>query len=123
MALVVGPRVGHADPPVVLPVPASEDFADLFRTAFRLLSRRGLVPAVEAEDRVDVRAVPTADAAAHGVDLERLLTSMPPRRRACVVLCWLLEAPTSEAAAALGIADGTVRKHLDAARRQIADGL
>ena len=170
MALVVDPRVGHADPPVVLPVPASEDFAELFRdqyprliralrlagadrwqaediaqetfartfghwrrvrhganppgylfrTAFRLLSRRGLVPAVDAEDRIDVHAVATADAAAHGVDLERLLAAMPPRRRVCVVLCWLLEAPTSEAAAALGIADGTVRKHLDAARRQIS---
>jgi DNA-directed RNA polymerase specialized sigma24 family protein len=76
---------------VVLPVPASEDFADLFRDQYP--------------------------------DLDRLLSAMPPRRRACVVLCWLLEAPTSEAAAALGIADGTVRKHLDAARRQITGDL
>ena len=48
---------------------------------------------------------------------------MPPRRRACVVLCWLLEAPTAEAAAALGIADGTVRKHLEMARRDLSGGL
>ena len=171
--LVVNPGVGHAGPPVALPVPASEDFADLFReqyprliralrlagadqwqaediaqetfartlghwrrvrggsnppgylfrTAFRLLRRRGLVPVVEGEDRIDVSAISPADAAAHGVDLERALAVMPPRRRACVVLCWLLETPTREAADALGIADGTVRKHLEAARRELTGGL
>jgi DNA-directed RNA polymerase specialized sigma24 family protein len=36
------------------------------------------------------------------------------------VLCWLLETPTAEAALALGIAEGTVRKHLEAARRDLA---
>jgi RNA polymerase sigma factor (sigma-70 family) len=92
----------------------------LFRTAFRLLGKRGLLPAGDDEDRPDDRAVPPADAAAYGVDLERALAGLPPRRRACVVLCWLLEAPTAEAAAALGIAEGTVRKHLDAARRDLA---
>ena len=92
----------------------------LFRTAFRLLHRRGLLPGGDDEDRPDERAVSPADAAAHGVDLERALAAMPPRRCACVVLCWLLDAPTAEAAAALGIAEGTVRKHLDAARRDLA---
>ena len=171
MALVVDPRLGHAGPPVALPIPASEDFTDLFReqyprliralrlagadqwqaediaqetfartlghwrrvrggsnpagylyrTAFRLLRRRGLVPVVDDEDRVDVSGVGPADAAAFGVDLERVLAAMPPRRRACVILCWLLEAPTSEAADALGIADGTVRKHLEVARRGLTD--
>jgi RNA polymerase sigma factor (sigma-70 family) len=171
VALVVDPRLGHADPPVVLPIPASEDFADLFRdqyprliralglagadqwqaediaqetfartlshwrrvrggsnpagylyrTAFRLLRRRGLVPAIDGEDRVDLQAVSPADAAVLGVDLERALAVMPPRRRACVILCWLLETPTAEAASALGIADGTVRKHLELARRGLSD--
>jgi RNA polymerase sigma factor (sigma-70 family) len=92
----------------------------LFRTAFRLLYRRGLLPARDDEDRVDDRAVPPADAAAFGVDLDRALRAMPPRRRACVVLCWLLETPTADAAAAMGIAEGTVRKHLEAARRDLA---
>jgi RNA polymerase sigma factor (sigma-70 family) len=91
----------------------------LFRTAFRLSARRGLIPAVDGEDRPDDRAISPADAAAHGVDLERALAAMPPRRRACVVLCWLLEVPTAEAASALGIADGTVRKHLEAARQDL----
>jgi RNA polymerase sigma factor (sigma-70 family) len=171
VALVVDPRLGHAGPAVVLPIPASEDFADLFRdqyprliralrlagadqwqaediaqetfartlghwrrvraganppgylyrTAFRLLRRRGLVPPVDWDDRIDVHAVSPADAAVLGVDLERALAVMPPRRRACVILCWLLETPTAEAASALGIADGTVRKHLEFARRGLTD--
>src|SRR5581483_1603133 len=94
----------------------------LFRTAFRLSARRGVIAAVdddEGDGRADERAVSPADAAAHGVDLDRALAAMPSRRRACVVLCWLLELPTAEAAAALGIADGTVRKHLEAARRDL----
>jgi RNA polymerase sigma-70 factor (ECF subfamily) len=65
--------------------------------------------------------VSPADAAVLGVDLERALAVMPPRRRACVILCWLLETPTTEAASALGIADGTVRKHLELARRGLSD--
>ena len=95
----------------------------VFRTAFRLLYKRGVLPAVEDDEpdaRPDERAISPADAAAHAVDLERALAAMPPRRRACVVLCWLLETPTGEAAEALGIADGTVRKHLEAARRDLA---
>ncbi len=92
----------------------------VFRTAFRLLYKRGLLPAVDGEERPDERAISPADAAAYGVDLDRALAAMPPRRRACVVLCWLLETPTGEAASALGIADGTVRKHLEAARRDLA---
>jgi len=98
----------------------------LFRTAFRLLRRRGLLPGTDSDEWPDERAASAAspaDAAAHRIDLERALAAMPPRRRACVVLCWLLEAPTAEAAAALGIADGTVRKHLEAARRDLAEGL
>jgi len=173
VVLATEAALGHAGPSVVLPVPASDDFADLFReqyprliralrlagadawqaediaqetfartlrhwrrvrggtnppgylfrTAFRLFRRRGLLPGTDADDRPDERAASPADAAAHRVDLARALAAMPPRRRACVVLCWLLEAPTAEAAAALGIAEGTVRKHLETARRDLAGGL
>ena len=55
-------------------------------------------------------------AAVARVDLERALRGMPERRRACVVLVWLLDFDTAEAAEALGIASGTVRKQLALAR-------
>jgi len=48
---------------------------------------------------------------------------MPPRRRACVVLCWLLAVPPVEAGETLGIAAGTVRKQLELARRQLTGQL
>jgi RNA polymerase sigma factor (sigma-70 family) len=90
----------------------------VFRTAFNLSRRRGLHPAspldeVPAEGGLE-------DRVAMRVDLERGLAAMPPRRRACVVLCWLLEMPTAEAADAMGIAPGTVRKQLELARQQFA---
>jgi RNA polymerase sigma factor (sigma-70 family) len=98
----------------------------LFRVAFRLLHRRGLLPASPLDERIEAAPMGTAtpdhpdDAAASRVDLERALAAMPPRRRACVVLCWLLETGTAEAGEALGIAPGTVRKQLELARRQLA---
>jgi RNA polymerase sigma factor (sigma-70 family) len=87
----------------------------VFTTAFHLLRRRGLLPT----SALDETATPGIDdAVAARVDWERALALMPPRRRACVLLCWVLEVPTAEAAGALGIAPGTVRKQLDLARRQ-----
>ena len=44
------------------------------------------------------------------------LAAMPPRRRACAVMCLLSGLSTKEAARALGIAEGTVRKQLELAR-------
>ena len=63
---------------------------------------------------------PTASAAATTVALEAALAGMPQRRRACAVMCLVVGLPAREAAEALGIADGTVRKHLDEARRDLA---
>ena len=48
---------------------------------------------------------------------------MPPRRRACAVMCFVVGLSVQEAAEALEIAEGTVRKHLDEARRDLAAGL
>lgn len=94
-----------------------------FRVAFRILRRRGLVPASPLDDGLRAAAGSTEEAAAVRVDLGRAMAAMPPRRRACVVLCWLLEEPTAEAATALGIAPGTVRKQLGLARRQLLGDL
>ena len=91
-----------------------------YRTAFRLLQRRG-PPA------------PTEPAEAAGVGPEGLITTraavagalagMPPRRRACAVLYLVVGLPTSEVADALGIAEGTVRKHVEEARVDLRAGL
>ena len=53
------------------------------------------------------------------VAVEAALAAMPPRRRACAVMCLVVGLPVQEAARALGIADGTVRKHLEEARRDL----
>jgi DNA-directed RNA polymerase specialized sigma24 family protein len=44
---------------------------------------------------------------------------MPPKRRACAVMCLLVGLTPHQAGDSLGIADGTVRKHLDEARRDL----
>ena len=44
---------------------------------------------------------------------------MPPRRRTCAVMCLVLGLTVHEVALALRIADGTVRKHLEEARRDL----
>ncbi len=93
----------------------------VFRTAFNLSRRRGLHPATPLDDAPAPGAVD--EMVAVRVDVERALAAMPPRRRACVALCWLLEASTAEAAEALGIAPGTVRKQLELARHQLAGSL
>lgn len=92
----------------------------VFRIAFRLLRSRGLVPTTALDEEMAAAGPAVADAASARVDIGRALALMPPRRRACVVLCWLLDAPTGEAAEALGIAAGTVRKQLELARRQLS---
>jgi RNA polymerase sigma factor (sigma-70 family) len=89
----------------------------VFRVAFRLLHRRGLLPMSSLDD--DIPTPGLEDAVIAKVDAERCLAAMPPRRRACVILCWLLDLPPADAAEALGIAAGTVRKQLELARAQM----
>lgn len=63
---------------------------------------------------------PTVSAALSSVGVEAALAAMPARRRACAVMCLIVGLPAREAGEALGIADGTVRKHLEEARRDLA---
>ncbi len=63
---------------------------------------------------------PTAQSAVSSLDIRAALAGMPPRRRACAVMCLVVGLSVAEAGEALGIADGTVRKHLDEARKNLA---
>ena len=65
----------------------------------------------------------TGSAATSTAALESALAAMPPRRRVCAVLCLVVGLPVHESGLALGIADGTVRKHLEDARRDLAEVL
>jgi RNA polymerase sigma-70 factor (ECF subfamily) len=102
-----------------------------YRTAFRLLNRRradggsgarpqaaGTPPPREAADSGD-----TANLVATRLAVAGALAAMPPRQRACAVMCLVLGLSTRDAAASLGIAEGTVRKHLAEARHDLRDVL
>jgi RNA polymerase sigma factor (sigma-70 family) len=90
----------------------------VYRTGFRLLRRRGVVPSSPLDDLPSAGSDP-ADVAAANTDLERALSALPPRRRACAVLCWCLDLSPADAAEALKLAPGTVRKQLELARRDL----
>jgi RNA polymerase sigma factor (sigma-70 family) len=51
------------------------------------------------------------------------LAAMAPRRRECAVMCLVVGLSTREVASALGIAEGTVRKHLAEARDDLHHAL
>jgi RNA polymerase sigma-70 factor (ECF subfamily) len=91
----------------------------VYRTGFRLL-QRSLQRSGRQTASAPEATAPGADAAAAAaVDLEAALATMPPRRRACAVMCLVIGMSVREAGEALGIADGTVRKHLEEARRDL----
>lgn len=93
----------------------------LYTAAFRLLAK---AQRKASRDRVQAVAAPTADptgsAAISAAAVEAALVAMPPRRRACAVMCLVVGLPARDAGAALGITDGTVRKHLEEARQDLA---
>jgi RNA polymerase sigma-70 factor (ECF subfamily) len=88
----------------------------VYTTGFRLWQRSQArrPPAVGAPP-----APSTESAAVTTVAVQNALAGMPPRRRACAVMCLVVGLPVHEAAGALGVADGTVRKHLEEARRDL----
>ncbi|MHB1988455.1 MAG: RNA polymerase sigma factor [Acidimicrobiales bacterium] len=95
----------------------------VFRTAFRL-ARRQLRRAADLP--LDENLAAAADSLADlpvRIDVEAALAAMPPRRRACAVGCLVIGLTTRDVAKALGIAEGTVRKQLELARRTLRSGL
>lgn len=94
----------------------------VYTTGFRLLKRSlgrssrwdlGDLPEVIGDPDPPGRTATTA------VAVEAALATMPPRRRVCAVMCLIVGLSVHEAGEALGIADGTVRKHLEEARREL----
>jgi RNA polymerase sigma factor (sigma-70 family) len=97
----------------------------VYTAGFRLLSRaqRRIADDRTRDDGLTSAAGPsdpTATTATSSVAAHAALSAMPPRRRACAVMCLVVGLSVSEAGEALGIADGTVRKHLEEARRELA---
>ena len=86
----------------------------------RMTLRRRLV-----EQRHQVAGPPAASAPAAGrdLDLERALGSLPPRRRACVVLRYYADLTERETADTLGISVGTVKSQTTRALRQLEQAL
>jgi RNA polymerase sigma factor (sigma-70 family) len=100
----------------------------VYTTAFRLLQRHSRRAfrwrGGGADDAGALAADPrsqTEETATTSVALETVLARMPPKRRACAVMCLLVGLSVSEASDALGIAEGTVRKHLEAARKDLSE--
>jgi RNA polymerase sigma-70 factor, ECF subfamily len=94
----------------------------IYTTAFRLLQR-----SLRRSSRWDVGDLPEAagpedqpgGTATTAVAVQAALAVMPPKRRACAVMCLIVGLSVRETGEALRIADGTVRKHLEEARREL----
>lgn len=92
----------------------------VYTTAFRLFRRHLRKSARwEVREPPEVRA-PSPEGATTTIAAEFILAGMPPKRRACAVMCLIAGLTPREAGEALGIADGTVRKHLEEARKDLA---
>ncbi|MGH9120341.1 MAG: RNA polymerase sigma factor [Acidimicrobiales bacterium] len=135
--LVKALRVGGADPATAQDL-AQEAFARallhwgriskgsnppgyVYTAAFRALRRRrtperGLLEAAGS-------IASHEDATATELVAVQTIAAMPPKRRVCAVMCLMVGCSTSEAAHALGIAESTVRKHLEAAREDLENAL
>ncbi len=92
-----------------------------YRVGFRL-ARRTLRSEDSLLDETPGRGDVAGQVTAR-VAIEAVLAEMPPRRRSCAVLCLMSGVTTKDAARALGIAEGTVRKQLELARASLREAL
>jgi RNA polymerase sigma-70 factor (ECF subfamily) len=105
--------------------PAGYVYVTGFRLLHRVLRRDARWDTGELPDHPPIRSMygsvaDTAATATMNVAMEALLARMPPKRRACAVMCLVVGLSAHEAGEALGVADGTVRKHLEEARKDFA---
>jgi len=99
----------------------------VYTTGFRLLHRHlaraarwDIGDPPEAGPGSGSGADRTGSEAAARVAVETAMAAMPPKRRACAVMCLIVGLTSDEAGEALGIAPGTVRKHLEQARLDLS---
>ena len=90
----------------------------VYLSAFRILRRQQGRRSGGSGPEVESAAPGDADTAL-SITVEGVLAAMPPRRRQCAVLCIVLDFSAVEAGRMLGLAPGTVRKHLDVARDEL----
>lgn len=89
----------------------------VYRTAFRLSRGHWKLEFAPEVERASVDD--PAASALDNVSVEAALANMPPRRRACATLCFVVGLTPKEAARSLKIAEGTVRKQLGLARDEL----
>ena len=87
----------------------------VYMTAFRLFRQGGGLPGTALDDH-DSPAAGPEDWAVTGITVREAVARMPPRRRACAVLCLYLGLTADEAGDVLGIEASTVRVQLHRAR-------
>jgi len=95
-----------------------------YRTGFRLLNRSRRV----RDGTADAAQLLPDTVGPEGLVTTRLmvaatLAAMPRRRRECAVMCLVVGLSTRATASALGIAEGTVRKHVGQARDDLRQTL
>ncbi len=95
----------------------------VYRAAFRQARRSLRARACEGLTEEVAVGGDVSDEATLRVTAQAVLAGMPARRRTCAVMCLVLGFTTKEAARSLGIAEGTVRKQLELARKAIAEAL
>ena len=93
----------------------------VYRTGFRLLTRRRPASAELTEAATPTCPGPEGEATTR-IAVAAALAAMPPRRRRCATMCLVVGLSVHDAADALGIAEGTVRKHLEEARVALRAG-
>ncbi len=96
-----------------------------YRVAFRLARRTFARETAHSQPLEGDLTAPgdVAGEATARTSVEAALDAMPPRRRACAVLCFMGGVSTKDAARSLGIAQGTVRKQLEHARATLHTAL
>lgn len=88
----------------------------VYRVAFRLARRSSSRKPLFAEEHP---APGADDEATLHVGIERVLKTMPAARRRCAVLCLIVGMSTKDAAGTLHIAESTVRKQIERARKDL----